>query len=838
MSMQTKITRQSSLLFSWRMLGRDWRGGELKILSIALIIAVASVTAVGFFIDRVQQGMDQQAAELIAADLVITSAHPFEQRYFDEARERTLTTAQTVQFRSVTLASDRLQLVEVKGVTEAYPLRGHLNIATAPYAAETQTSDVPEGGDAWVETSLLQRLNVEMGDQIKLGSMSLTIRKVLTYEPDRGGDLFSLAPRVLIRYSDVAATGLIQTGALVKYRLLVAGQGSKVNGYRNWLEKQLKPGEKLLDLDSGRPELRTALNRSQEFLGLAALISVLLAGIAVATSARRFAQRHMDTSAILRCIGATQLTVIKIFSLEMLWLALVTSTVGCALGWLAQLGIAHIMGQLLLANLPSASLQPLITGYATGVIILMGFAMPPLLALKSVPPLRVLRKDQGGQGTRTWVLYFAVILSMGVLLQWQVGKPQLVLYVLTGMILTLIVLALAAYGLIKILNPLRQQVGVAWRFGLANITRRPGSSVIQIVAFGLGIMVLLLLSIVRTDLLSNWQRSLPVDAPNHFLINIQPDQVAEVKQFLSQMGVESPGLYPMVRARVTAINDKEVSSDDYNSERAKHLITREFNLSWSETLQVGNKLAAGKWWGKEEFSLPLLSIEQGISKSLKINLNDTVTFMLNGEEKSFKISSIRTVEWDTFNINFFTVVPPGVLEAYPASWVTSVYLNPGQGKNLAQLVKKFPNVTVLDIDAIMQRVRQIMDRVALAVEFIFIFSILAGLVVLYAAIQANQDERRFESAILRTLGARKGVMLFGLITEFATLGALAGLLAGLSASSIAYVLAEKVFHFEHAFNANIVLFGIVSGIVFIGIAGVLGTYSVLSQPPLATLRER
>lgn len=828
---------QSSLTFSWRMLWRDWRGGELKILAVALVIAVTSVTAVGFFIDRVQQGMNQQAAELIAADLVLTSPYPFDKTYRSKAIEQKLKTAQTIQFRSVALANDRLQLVEVKGVTEQYPLRGHLNIAAALYDVESETDEVPAHGEAWVEARLLQLMNIDIGAQIKLGDLALTITKVLTYEPDRGGDFFSLAPRVLMNQQDVAATGLIQTGALVNYRLLIAGEESNIQDYRRWLKDLLNPGEKILDLEAGRPELRTALNRSKEFLGLAALISVLLAGVAVATSARRFAQRHMDSSAILRCLGATQITIIKVFSLEMLWLAFLTSTVGCILGWLTQLGITQILDKLLLASLPAASLQPLVLGYATGVIMLMGFALPPLLALKSVPPLRVLRKDQTGRGANTWTVYLAVILSMGVLLQWQIGKPQLVLYVMGGMVLTLLVLAIAAYGLVKILGLLRQRVGVAWRFGLANIARRPGSSVIQIVAFGLGIMVLLLLSTVRTDLLNNWQKSLPDDAPNHFLINVQPDQVARLQQFLSRQGVVSPRLYPMVRARLTGINNREVSSDNYESERAKHLITREFNLSWSADLPQSNSLVAGHWWGPNESGQPLLSLESGIAKALKINLHDTVHFNVNGNEMTFNVSSLRTVDWDSFNINFFTVVPPGVLENIPASWVTSVYLDANQKKQLGNLVKTFPNVTVIDVDAIMQRVRTIMDRVTLAVEFIFIFTLLAGLVVLYAAIQSNQDERRFESAVLRTLGARKKVLLYGLIAEFVSLGALAGFLAGLSATSIAYVLADRIFHFDYSFNAGISVIGIAAGVAVVGLAGVMGTYSVLSQPPVQTLRE-
>ena len=835
--MQTQEKKQSSLAFSVRMLWRDWRGGELRILAVALVIAVTSVTSVGFFIDRVQQGMSQQAAELIAADLVVTSPHPFEKEYAEEANKQDLITALTTQFRSVTLANDRLQLVEVKGVSQNYPLRGRLHIASAPYAAETETDMIPAHGEAWVEARLLQLLNIEVGEQIKLGNLSLKITRVLTYEPDRGGDFFSLAPRVLINQQDIAATALIQTGALVNYRLLIAGTTSNVKAYRKWLDKQLEQGEKILDLEGGRPELRTALNRSQEFLGLAALISVLLAGVAVATSARRFAQRHTDTSAILRCLGATQTTIIKVFGLEMLLLAIITSTIGCLLGWLTHLGLTQILDKLLLASLPAASLQPLILGYATGVIMLMGFALPPLLALKSVPPLRVLRKDQTGRTTSSATVYLAVILSMGILLQWQIGKPQLVLYVMGGMVLTLVVLAIAAYVLVRMLNRLRQRVGVAWRFGFANIARRPGSSVIQIVAFGLGIMVLLLLSTVRTDLLNNWQRSLPADAPNHFLINVQPDQVDGLQQFLSRQGVVSPKLYPMVRARLTGINNKEVSSDDYDGERAKHLITREFNLSWSADLQPGNTLLAGQWWNHGDKGKPLLSLESGIAKTLKINLNDTVHFNVNGSELKFQVSSLRAVDWDTFNINFFTVVPPGTLDKAPASWVTSVYLDAEQKKQLGSLVKSFPNVTVIDVDAIMKRVRTIIDRVTLAVEFIFVFSVLAGLMVLYAAIQANQDERRFESAILRTLGARRNILLRGLIAEFVTLGALAGFLAGMSATSIAYVLAEKVFHFEYTFTASTGLIGILAGIVVVGVAGVMGTYTVLSQPPLQTLRE-
>jgi putative ABC transport system permease protein len=820
------------------MLWRDWRGGELRMLAVALVIAVTSVSAVSFFTDRVDRGMQQQAAELIAADLVVSSARPVSPAIEQQALQRGLRTAGILQFRSVALVGDRPQLVEVKAVTPAYPLRGALRIASAPFAADTATRDIPASHSVWVEPRLLQLLDVKVGDHLQLGAIDFTITRVLSYEPDRGGDMFSVAPRALINQQDVPATQLVQTGSLVTYRLLIAGDAAGVQRFRTTVRQQLAPGEQLLGVKDGRPELRVALERAQRFLGLAALISVLLAGVAVATAARRFAQRHLDTSAILRCLGATQRTVIRAFGLEMLWLALLASSVGVALGLLTQTGITRILDQLLLTTLPAPSLRPLLVGYATGVILLLGFALPPLLALRHVPPLRVLRRDQTGRGTPASLAYAAVLLSMGVLLYWQIGDLRLVLYVLGGMLVALLLLALAAWGLIKLLNGLRRRVGIAWRFGLANIARRPASSIIQVVAFGLGIMVLLLLSTVRNDLLNDWRQSLPPEAPNHFLINVQPDQVAGIQAFFDKRGVAKPALFPMVRARLVRINSRAVSSDDYDNERAKHLVTREFNLSWAEKPQVDNSIVAGKWWRQRDHGKALLSLEAGLAETLGIRLHDTLTFDINGRGQSFDVSNLRAVDWDSFHINFFTVVPPGVLEHEPASWVTSLYLDAAQKQRLGQLVRQFPNVTVIDIEAVMSRVRVLMDRVTLAVEFIFLFTLLAGLAVLYAAIQANQDERRYENAVLRTLGARKPVLLRGLFAEFFTLGALAGLLGGLAASALAWLLAERVFHFAYQFDPRIGLVGIAFGLAIVGIAGVLGTRGVLTQPPAITLRER
>jgi len=838
MTSPAKMHRWSFFWYmSWRMLWRDWRGGELTILAAGLIIAITSITAVGFFTDRIDRGLEQQSAELLGADLVISSGRADVLEHIKDVRAQQLQVATTEAFRSVVLANNRPQLVEVKAVSEGYPLRGTLRTSSSAFGQDEATTTIPSTGTIWVGSRLLQLLNVKVGSRIHLGKSSFEIGKVLRYEPDRGGDLFSLAPRVLMNRADLDATGLVGQGALVNYRVLISGPDSRVDRFREALKPRLKKDERILSIKEGRPELNSAMDRAQQFLGLAALIAVLLAGVAVATVSYRFTRRHLDTSAMLRCLGASQKNIIRLFTLEMLWLALIASSIASVLGLATQYVIAELLDKLVLAQLPGPSIKPVLLGYSTGIVMLIGFALPPLLSLKKVPPLRVLRKDTPVQTPSSALLYLAVVAGMSLLLYWQIGDARLVLTVLGGIVATLVVLAIAAYAMIKLLNRLRGRVGVAWRFGLANISRRPATSVVQIVAFGLGIMVMLLLSTVRSDLLAGWLHSLPPKAPNHFIINVQHDQVKGIQDFFASRGVKNTLLYPMVRARLISINGKPVRESDYDNERARHMVTREFNLSWAKDMQVDNQLVAGKWWSKVDYSKPLLSMEYKLADTLKLKMGDELGFDVNGSVIPFKISSLRKVDWNSFNINFFTVVPPGVLEQQPASWVTSVYLTTAQRQQLGELVRQFPNVTVIDVKAMIDRIRNIMDRVSIAVEFIFLFTILAGLAVLYAAIQANQDQRRFENAVLRTLGARRKTLMLGLFSEFTALGALSGLLAGLAATILAWVLAVHIFKFEYQPDPKVMLYGLVVGMLIVVSAGVLGTRSVLTQPPIVTLRE-
>lgn len=821
-----------------RTLRRDWQAGELRLLALALIIAVASVAAVGFFTDRVRQAMDLKSSELLGADLVILSSSPIDQAFLAAAKARGLQTAATLSFRSVTLHQDEPALAEVKAVNAAYPLRGVLQVSERPFGTPRETHGIPEPGQVWLDERLVQALRLHVGDRLSLGASELTVAAILAYEPDRGGDLFSIAPRLLMNLDDVPTTGLIQPGSRVQYRLLIAGPAAAMGDYQAWAQGRLAPGLRLQGISEARPELRAALDRAQRFLGLAAVVSVILAGVGIAMASRRFALRHWDSAAIMRCFGASQSLILRLFLLEILVFALLAGSAGVLVGYLAQQGLSWMLADLATSSaLPLPSWRPLLPSLATGLVALLGFGLPPLIRLRQVPPLRVLRRDIAPLRQRAVILYGPAIAAAAGLLTWQAGDGKLALYAFAGTLGTPLVLAIFAWVMVKALALLRGRVGVAWRFGLSNIARRRTASILQVVSLGLGIMALLVLSVVRNDLLADWQASLPPNAPNYFLINIQNEEVQSVKDFLRQYGIGEIPIHPMVRGRLIAINARPVTPDDYQNGRARRLVEREFNLSWAATLQSDNRIVTGRWWNPDERGQPLLSVEQGLAEELGIALNDRLKFQVAGQNIEARVASLRSVEWDSFRANFFVLFPPGVIEDYPATWITSFHLAKTQRAPLADLVRSHPSVTVLDVDAIMSKVREIIARVIMAVEYVSLFTLLAGLVVLYGAIQTTQDERLFESAILRTLGARRNVIFKSLLAEFAAMGLLAGLLAALAASALAYVLAEHVFEFPYRFDPTLWLIGAGAGLLGVAAAGLLGTRSVVKQPPLLNLRQ-
>jgi putative ABC transport system permease protein len=812
------------------------RTPELRILALGVVLAVASLSSVGFFTDRVQRAMSEQATELLGADLVIVSSDAPRAAVRQSARAAGLQVAETVSFGSVALYHDNTLLTQVKAVSAGYPLRGRLRLARKPMGKEFTAQGIPTPGEIWVEPRVLQQLGASIGDVIRLGERGFTASRIVSYEPDRGGDLFQLAPRVFLNAVDLPSTGLITPASRVSYRLMLAGPETTITAYRNRLAQHLMPGERLQDVRDARPELRLALDRARQFLGLAAVTAVLLAGAAISVAAHHYAERQADTSAVMRCLGASGRTILRRYAVRLLRLALGASLAGCVLGYLAQELLVLLLAHWFTAALPPASVWPVLAGIGAGLVTVGGFALPYLLTLTRVPPLLVLRHDLALPPPSAWLALLLAFAALSGLVFRVAGDLELASWLLLGTIATGLLLWLAGLGLIRVLSVFSSRGHLAWRFGLAGLTRYGRLGGLQVAAFGLGIMALLILGIVRIDLLHTWRANLPADAPNQFLINIQSGEIEPMGALLRAGGVSLTGFFPMVRGRLTAINDRAVRQDDFVEERARRLVEREFNLSWASRLPDGNRIVAGRWWPAGVKGGDGLSLEQGLAETLGIRLGDRLRFSIAGQDLTARVNSLRSVAWDSFQVNFFVILPPGVLERFPATYITSFHLPEDRGDLLTRLIQRFPSVTVIDVRAIMRQVRAIMDRATLAIEYVFAFTLLAGLMVLYAAIQASREGRRHDTAILRTLGASRHQVLASLFIEFTTLGALAGLLAAAGASAVGYVLAARVFELPYHNNPWVWLAGALGGALGVGLAGTMGTRSVLEQPPLQTLR--
>ena len=833
---------KQQLALALRMFRRNAKSGEARVLLAALFIAVMSVTTVAFFADRVESALNRQANELIAADAVVIADKPIAPRFREAAAALALTTAESTTFPSM-IAGDAdkgqgVNLAEIKAITERFPLRGKFKIADKRGGIGRETSTVPAAGTAWVPDVLLTRIRADVGDDIKVGAVRLKVTAVLTREPDSVLDYFGIAPRVLMNQQDLAATRLLQIGSRATYRLLVAGENTVVDTFRAQFKGNLQRGERLESVRDSRAEVRVALERAQRFLGLAALLSVVLASVAVALAARRFSQRQMDGAAMMRCLGASQA---DIFVLN-LWQFLLLGVVACAAGTLAGFGAQSVLSGMLAGyvtvTLPLPTVVPAIQGVAIGIVLLLGFTLPPLLALRKVPTLRVLRRDLDPFDAGATLAYLLGFATLAGLIIWRAGEFKLGAIALGGFVAALGVAALAGWLLIQVAARLRGATTGTWRYGIANMKRRSGGSLVQIMALGLGIMAMLMLTVVRNDMIARWQGTLKEDMPNRFVINIQRDQLSAVQAYFTSRKMEMPDLYPMVRGRLTAINDKPTGPASFQDERAKRTAEREFNLSWATKLQADNKIVAGTFWGADATDKQdkQFSVEEGIAKTLGIKVGDTLTYDIAGSIFTAPVTSLRKVEWDSFKANFFVVASPGVLNDYPASYITSFHLGPGNESIVDGLIQQFPNLSVIDMTAIMNQVRTITNQVADAVSFVFLFALAAGLVVLYAAIATTQDERVYDAAIMRTLGANRRQMVVLQLAEFLAIGLLSGLIASAGALSLATVLSDKVLGVPYTINWWIPLIGILGGGVGIAVAGLIGTRKAVDTPPLMTIR--
>ena len=816
--------------FGLSQVGRELKSGEVRVLAAALALAVAAMTAVGFFTDRVIQGVQARSAEVLAADLVLRSNRAIPDERAALAETLGLRTARTTSFPSVVLAGEDSALADIEGVSRNYPLRGALKTSRALAAESETTRDVPPPGEAWADPRLLARLGAEVGVVLEVGRIELRVSRLLDYRPDQGFGFAELAPTLLINEQDIAKSGLVAPGSRVSYRLLLAGDREALDAYRERLE--LGVGERLRGIEDAQPEVGAAIERAGRFIGLASLVSALIAAVAVAMAARRFASRRMDTVALMKCVGASRRFVLTTMLVQLLLVGLAASLVGLGLGWLAQEGLVRILADLVGDELPPPTMAPALGGLVLAGLVLAGFALVPIIELCRTPPGRVLRRDLMPPSVGPMLLYGAAIGGSLALLAWQVRDASLVGWLALGTAGVVLGLAAGGWLLVWLAGRLRGG-GVAWRYGLANVSRRGRDSVIQVGAFGIGLMVLLLLTLVRTGLLEQWRTTLPEDAPNRFLINIQPQEAEGVERFLDQR-LGGGELVPLVRARITEINGQPVAQIDFSSPRAERFADRESNLSWTESPAEDNRIVAGRWWEADDAAE--VSVEVDFARDLGLSLDDRIEFDIAGERLEVVVTSLRSVQWDSFNPNFFMVFPPELMADYPRTYISSVYVDRSRRGDVLELVRSYPSVTVIDIEAAINQVRDVMNQAALAVQYVFLFALGAGLLVMLAVVQSTREERLYESAMLRTLGARRRVVLAGVAVEFAALGAISGVLAAAGASAVTWLLARRVFQLEFANDPLVWIIGLVAGLVVVGGAGVLATRSVVTRPPASILR--
>lgn len=828
--------RARLFVLAWRQLLRDARAGELRVLFFALLVAVAASTAIGYFGARLNGAMLLRATEFLGADLVLSGSAAALPEQIEAGTQLGLEHAQVVEFASVIAGEQGIQLASIKAASGDYPLRGELKSAAEPYAAE-QPGGGPGPGEAWAEARLFAALDLRVGQSIEVGNRQLRLTRVLTYEPDRAGDFYSLTPRVLINLEDLASTGVVQPGSRVRYRDLWRGDSETLARYREATEKSLAAHQRLEDARDGNRQIGGALGRAERYLNLASLAAVLLAGVAVALSAARFAARRFDASALLRCLGLSRREALSLFGLQLAMLGLLACLAGALLGWIGQLVLFKLLQGLLPPGVPPGGLLPAIAGMATGLVALAGFALPPLAALGRVPPLRVLRRDLLPVPPSSWLVYGAALLALG-LIMWRLSLDlKLTLGLLGGGLLATLLLGGALLFGLNSLRRLLARASLPWRLGLGQLLRHPLAAAGQSLAFGLILLAMALIALLRGELLDTWQDQLPAESPNHFALNVLPEERETFAARLAELSPHPAPLYPIVAGRLTLINGEPVQgivSKDSQGERA---IQRDLSLTWAANLPAGNVLVDGQWWNDlSQSDLPGVSVESELAESLGLKLGDELNFSVGGLERKARVSSLRQVEWDSFQPNFYMIFEPGTLQDLPATYLTSFYLPPHSEKQLVELSRQFPAVTLLQVEALLEQLRSIMAQVSLAVEYVLLFVLAAGLAVLFAGLQATLDERLRQGALLRALGAERRLLLRARRAEFGLLGAGSGLLAAVGCELASFLLYRYALELQWQPHPWLLLLPLI-GALLVGGAGVWGTRRALNASPLTVLRE-
>lgn len=833
-----------------RTLWRDLRVGGLNVLLVAVTLAVAALTSVGFFADRLQGGLQRDALQLLGGDVVVVSDNPTPAIFVQQAKALGLETATTLAFPTMARASPAqggaVKLVALKSVPLGYPLRGSLTVANAPHSPGEATRNIPAVGEVWVDAPLLESLHLQLGDVLLLGNAQFRITRTIVIEPDRGSGLMSFAPRAMLNGADLQATGLVQPASRVTYRFAVAGPDQGVvKQFADRVGIELKKtdadavrslrGVRLESLETGRPEMQQTLDRAQKFLNLVALLSALLSAVAVALAARGFAARHLDGAALLRVLGQSQRTIAWSYTVEFALVGLCASVLGVALGFGIHYAFVLLLAGLVDSALPAPSLWPVALGMGVGFTLLLAFGLPPVLQLAQVPPLRVIRRDVGALRPASLGVLAVGVAGFAVLLLVVSRDVPLGLIAVGGFASAVLVFAVLGGLAVKLLrHSVNEATAPQWLIlATRQISARPAYAIVQISSLAVGLLALVLLVLLRTDLIGSWSKTTPPDAPNRFVINIQPDQADAFQQALQKAGIRQYDWFPMIRGRLLAVNDRPVGPDDYTQERAKRLVDREFNLSTALELPAHNTVVAGEWVPHEQGAI---SIEEGVAETLNLKLGDHLQFDMGGTVVNARITNLRRVDWGSLRANFFAIYPVERLEGVAVSYLAAYRAPEITGFDNA-LVREFPNITNVDMSATVAQVQRVLGQVIRAVEFLFAFTLAAGLIVLFAAVTATREERAHEFAIMRALGARASLLRQVQRAELLGVGGLAGFLASSVAVVVGWALAHYVFHFAWTAPLWVPLAGSAAGAVLALLAGWWGLREVLQRPVVETLRR-
>ena len=883
-----------------RLLWRDWRSGELRLLFLALVMAVTSVSGIALFTDRLEKALLLESANMLAADRVLGSGKVLPDEILNEAQTRGLRTASTLSFTSMAFSDSGNMLVSAKAVSDTYPLRGDVIIADAPFIRGAPIQSGPQPGEVWLESRALPALGLEVGDSVYVGEAELTVSKIIIAEPDRsgGGMVDNAGPRLMLHLDDVAKTNVVQLGSRVSYRFLFAADELlALDEFETWVDAEYEGEYRLRDVRDESEEVSEALSRAESFLLLGSLFAVLLAGVAIALTAKRYSERHYDYVAILKTFGCTSPQIGFIYLWIQALLAIVAVVVGSVLGW----GVHHIilraLQTVITVELPAAGFEPFVVGAMTAVICLLSFALPPLLALRETPPLRVLRKDISQQKVSANVPYVFGIGGTIGLVFWYSQDAVLTSVLVVAVASIAILLSGLSFLLLSSSSAVGMRAGSAWKLAMSAARRRRKQNVLQVMVFSVTIMSLLILGLLRTDLIADWQAQLPENTPNHFMMNISQPQIAGIEEFFEENGVQGNAFYPLISARVTKVNgatpdpQEDLNSDaergtlaggggdDAEEESAKgaarvglsvgygqgetnaagtgassgkeaseseagdepeegevrgRLSRRQ--VTWAAELPADNRVTGGEWW-EATVEPGFVSIEQDYADWLDIELGDVIEFEINAQTVSAEVSSFRSVRWDNMQPNFFIIFSPGTIDHLGATFLSTALMEREQKILLNELVQRFPTIVVIEIDALIEQIQNIIAQVTSAIELISVLVLVCGALVLLACVNATLDERFYENAILRTLGAGKRLIMTSLLIEFASIGLMAGLVATLGAEASLYYLQEQVFEQEFALHYWVWLAGPLAGMIIIGGLGVNSTRGVVNISPLNVLRR-